>query len=173
MTPVRRALAAAAALIGPALLATGCGSIATTGVVESGHAGTVNLATLPYPDLLYFIAPDGGLVPVTVSDQVRLTPTVVLRMLLAGPGASAREAGLTTELPPPDTKEYIATGITVEGNGKSLKVLLPFAVEPLSERARRQLACTARATARIDSAPQILLVGPDGKEERAVCRTEG
>lgn len=173
MTPVRRAPAAAAALICTALLATGCGSIATTGVVESGRAGTVNLATLPYPDLLYFIAPDGGLVPVTVSDQVRLTPTVVLRMLLAGPGVTAREAGLTTELPAPDNKEYIATGITVENNGKSLKVRLPFPVEPLSERARRQLACTARATAHIDPAPQILLVSPDGKEEHAACEDEG
>ncbi|CAM5623643.1 hypothetical protein SAVIM338S_05868 [Streptomyces avidinii] len=173
MTPSRRALATAAALIGPVLLATGCGSIATTGVVDSGHAGTVNLATLPYPDLLYFVSPDGALVPVTVSDQVRLTPTVVLRMLLAGPGVTAREAGLTTELPAPDTKEYIATGITVEDNSKSIKVRLPFPAGPLSAIARRQLACTARATARVDPAPQIVLVSPDGKEEQAACEAEG
>ncbi|MGW6690622.1 hypothetical protein [Streptomyces sp. NPDC054961] len=169
MNPVRRALAVAAALTGPVLLATGCGSIATTGVVESGSAGTVNLATLPYPDLLYFISPDGGLVPVTVSDQARLTPSVVLRMLLAGPGTTARDAGLTTEIPAPETKEYVPTGITVQDNGKSLRVVLPFPVGPLSDLARRQLACTARATAHIDPAPRILLAGTDGKEEQAAC----
>lgn len=175
MTRVRRA-AAVAALTVPLLLATGCG-IATTGVVESGRAGTVKLATAPDPGLLYFIAPDGALVPVPVSDRVQ-RPDIgfTIGMLLAGPNEAARAAGLTSEVPVPDAKspDVVAKGfargpIEAGSDGKAIRVVLPLPVEPLSGPARRQLACTALAAVSVRPAPEILLVGSDGKEWSAVC----
>lgn len=173
MTRVRRA-AAAAALTVPLLLATGCG-IATTGVVESGSAGTVKLATAPDPGLVYFIAPDGALVPLPVSDRTQRPDLgFSIGMLLEGPSEAAREAGLTTEIPVPDAKspfgaDYIRPAVKSDGDGKTLRVVLPVPVGPLSGPARRQLACTALAAVRTTPAPEILLIGSDGKEQSAVC----
>ncbi|MET9853524.1 hypothetical protein ABZY57_11315 [Streptomyces sp. NPDC006450] len=173
MTRVRKAVAAAALTV-PLLLATGCG-IATTGVVESGRSGTVKLATAPDPGLLYFIAPDGALVPVPVSDRMqRPDAGFTIGVLLEGPSEAAREAGLTTEIPAPDAKnpfgaDYVRAGSTSEGDGKTLRVVLPLPVEPLSGPARRQLACTALAAVRTSPAPEILLVGSDEKEQSAEC----
>ncbi|MFE4259193.1 hypothetical protein [Streptomyces sp. NPDC056883] len=175
MSRVRRAVTAAALTV-PLLLATGCG-IATTGVVESGRAGTVKLATAPDPGLLYFIAPDGALVPLPVSDRVQ-RPDVgfTLGILLEGPSEVAREAGLTTEIPVPgaDSPDPKARGaargpVKVAVDDKTLRVVLPLPVEPLSEPARRQLACTALAAVGVRPAPEILLIGSDGKEQSAVC----
>ncbi|MFE9560861.1 hypothetical protein ACFYM0_07115 [Streptomyces sp. NPDC006487] len=166
----------AAALTVPLLLATGCG-IATTGVVESGRAGTVKLATAPDPGLLYFIAPDGALVPVPVTDRTQ-RPDVgfTIGMLLEGPGEAAREAGLTTEIPVPDVKYWDRMGVARppvtpdgDGDGKPLRVVLPVPVGPLSGPARRQLACTALAAVRTSPPPEILLIGSDGKEQTAAC----
>ncbi|MFI5860551.1 hypothetical protein [Streptomyces sp. NPDC051546] len=189
MTRVRRA-AAAFALTLPLLLATGCG-IATTGVVESGRAGTVKLATAPDPGLLYFIAPGGGLVPLPVSDRMQ-RPDVgfTIGILLEGPSEAAREAGLTTAIPVPDGRipdagvpgagvpevRGSARGpVEVAGDGKTIRLVLPLPVGPLSEPARRQLACTALAAVTVSPAPEILLIGSDGKEQSAVCevRPEG
>lgn len=178
MTRLRKA-AAAAALTVPLLLATGCG-IATTGVVGSGSAGTVKLSTAPDPGLAYFIAPDGALVPVPVSDRMqRPEAGFTIGVLLEGPSEAAREAGLTTEIPVADTKspfgtEYVQT-VKADGDGKTLRVVLPVPVEPLSGPARRQLACTALAAVRTSPAPEILLLGSDGKQRSAVCeiRPEG
>ncbi|MFD5144547.1 hypothetical protein [Streptomyces sp. NPDC058401] len=175
MTRVRRA-AAAFALTLPLLLATGCG-IATTGVVESGRAGTVKLATAPDPGLLYFIAPGGGLVPLPVSDRMQ-RPDVgfTIGMLLEGPSEAAREAGLTTQIPEPDTltpdsKAGARGGVKAAGDGKTLRLYLPLPVGPLSDPARRQLACTALAAVAAGAAPEILLIGSDGKEQSATCET--
>lgn len=164
----------AAALTVPVLLATGCG-IATTGVVESGRAGTVKLATAPDPGLVYFIAPDGALVPLPVSDRTQRPDLgFTIGMLLEGPSEAAREAGLITEIPVPDTKYWDRMGVArpavrSEADGKTLRVVLPVPVEPLSGPARRQLACTALAAVRTSPAPEILLTGSDGKEQSAVC----
>ncbi|MGW1773520.1 hypothetical protein [Streptomyces sp. NPDC002104] len=174
MTRVRRA-AAAAALTVPLLLATGCG-IATTGVVESGRAGTVKLATAPDPGLLYFIAPGGALVPVPVSDRMQ-RPDIgfTIQVLLEGPGEAAREAGLTTEIPAPDRTadgtDRARAAVTSDGDGKTLRVALPLPVEPLSGAALRQLACTALAAAHTSPAPEVLLTGTDSRERRAECVT--
>lgn len=173
MTRVRKAVAAAALTV-PLLLATGCG-IATTGVVESGRAGTVKLATAADPGLVYFIAPDGALVPVPVSDRTQ-RPDVgfTIGMLMEGLSEAAREAGLTTEVPAADARnpfgtDYVQAGIKTDGDGKTLRVVLPVPVEPLSGPARRQLACTALAAVRTSPAPEILLIGSDEKERSAVC----
>ncbi|MFJ7271673.1 hypothetical protein ACIQV3_34370 [Streptomyces sp. NPDC099050] len=172
MTRVRRA---AAALTLPLLLATGCG-IATTGVVESGRAGTVKLATAPDPGLLYFIAPDGALVPVPVSDRMQ-RPDIgfTIGVLLQGPGEAAREAGLTTELPEAQRStggtDHVRAAVKADGDGKTLRVVLPIPVEPLSGAALRQLACTALAAAHGSPAPEILLIGTESKERRAECVT--
>ncbi|MCX5403629.1 hypothetical protein OHA37_06990 [Streptomyces sp. NBC_00335] len=173
MTRVRKAVAAAALTV-PLLLATGCG-IATSGVVESGRAGTVKLATAPDPGLLYFIAPDGALVPVPVSDRMQRSDAgFTIGELLEGPNEAAREAGLTSEIPVPDAKnpfgpDYARAGVKSFGDGKTLRVVLPVPVEPLSGPARRQLACTALAAVTTRPAPEILLIGSDGKEQNAVC----
>lgn len=175
MSRVRRAVTAAALTV-PLLLATGCG-IATTGVVESGRAGTVKLATAPDPGLLYFIAPDGALVPLPVSDRAQ-RPDIgfTIGMLLEGPSEVAREAGLTTEIPVPDVNspdakfKGLARGpVKVGGDDKTIRVVLPLPVEPLSGPARRQLACTALQAVSVRPAPEILLIGSDGKERSAVC----
>ncbi|MFE4791533.1 hypothetical protein ACFRNK_29000 [Streptomyces sp. NPDC056756] len=171
--------ATAAALTVPLLLATGCG-IATSGVVESGRAGTVKLATATDPGLLYFLAPDGALVPVPVSDRMQ-RPDVgfTIGVLLEGPSAAVREAGLTTEVPAPEAKSPDAKSPEAIGNawrpvkvaddGTTVRVVLPLPVAPLSGPARRQLACTALAAVLVRPAPQILLIGSDGKEEPATC----
>ncbi|MER5485707.1 hypothetical protein ABT024_21155 [Streptomyces sp. NPDC002812] len=181
MSRLRRAVTAAVLTV-PLLLATGCG-IATTGVVESGRAGTVKLATAPDPGLLYFIAPDGALVPVPATDRVpRPDVGFTIGMLLEGPGEVAQEAGLTTEIPVPDVNspdskaKGMARGpVKVAADDKTLRVVLPLPVEPLSGPARRQLACTALQSVSVRPAPEILLVGSDGKEQSAVCqvRPEG
>ncbi|WP_327303491.1 hypothetical protein OG730_07655 [Streptomyces sp. NBC_01298] len=175
MTRVRKAVAAAALTV-PLVLATGCG-IATTGVVDSGRAGTVKLATATDPGLLYFIAPDGALVPVPVSDRMRWPDLgFTIGLLLEGPPEAAREAGLTTEIPVPPSKSpagagYVRAAVTSDGDGKTLRVVVPIAVEPLSGAALRQLACTALAAAHTTPAPEILFMGTESKERRAVCET--
>lgn len=183
MNRVRKAVAATALTV-PLLLATGCG-IATTGVVESGRAGTVKLATAPDPGLLYFLAPDGALVPVPVSDRMqRPDAGFTIELLLEGPSETAREAGLTTEIPAPNPEVPITEvpdgkapdrrgsprGVTnLSPDGKTLRVVLPIPVEPLSEPARRQLACTALAAVSTSPAPEVILVGTELKEQRAEC----
>ncbi|MCY0937086.1 hypothetical protein [Streptomyces sp. H34-S4] len=168
-----RTTVAAAALTVPLLLATGCG-IATTGVIESGSAGTVKLATAPDPGLLYFIAPGGALVPVPVSDRMQ-RPDIgfTIGMLLEGPNEAAREAGLTTEIPALGTRAGTYPFAKFDGtDGKPVEVRLPIPVGPLSGPARRQLACTAIAAVHTSATPDVLLVGPDGEERRATCQVE-
>ncbi|WP_328301593.1 hypothetical protein OG389_30080 [Streptomyces sp. NBC_00435] len=167
MNPVRKALAAAA-LIGPLLLATGCG-IATTGVVESGRAGTVGLTTEPDPELMYFISPGGGLIPVLPSGPANRARGNALMALLLGPNDTAREAGLTTQLPPPDAKTLGKTQLIIGDDGRSLRINLPFPIKPLSALARRQLACTAVSAVRISPAPTILLIDPERQQEQVSC----
>ncbi|MFD6885221.1 hypothetical protein [Streptomyces sp. NPDC059957] len=171
---MNRVRKAAAALTVPLLLATGCG-IATTGVVESGSAGTVKLATAPDPGLVYFIAPDGALVPLPVSDRTQRPDLgFSIGMLLEGPSEAAREAGLTTAIPAADPKnpfgaEYVRSGVKSDGDGKTLRVVLPIPAEPLSGPALRQLACTALAAVRTSPAPEIIIIGSDEKQRSAVC----
>ncbi|MGW6705951.1 hypothetical protein ACWGDE_13825 [Streptomyces sp. NPDC054956] len=170
MKPVRKAAAVVAALIGPLLLSTGCGSIATTGVVESGRAGTVRIATGPETGMVYFLAPEGGLVPLMLPEgPTHPSPNYLLTKLLAGPDSTAQEAGLTSEIPPVDTKLASKFGLTVGDDGTTIKIRLPFPVEPLSTAARRQLACTAVAAVRISPAPAVTLLDPEGKQTRAEC----
>ncbi|MBT2451941.1 hypothetical protein J7F03_33755 [Streptomyces sp. ISL-43] len=169
MRPVRTA-AAAAALIGPLLLATGCGSIATTGVVESGRAGTVKLATGPETGIVYFVPPEGGLVPVALLDgPSHPSPNYLITRLLAGPDSAAQEVGLTSALPAVETKRVVATWLTISDDGTSVQIKLPFPVGPLSATARRQVACTALAGVRITPTPEVTLTDAEGKEERADC----
>ncbi|MFD9306544.1 hypothetical protein ACFWCB_28445 [Streptomyces sp. NPDC060048] len=169
MNPARAA-AAATALIGPLLLSTGCGSIATTGVVESGRAGTVRLAAGPETGMVYFVPPGGGIAPVMLlSGPSHPSPNYLLSRLLAGPDTATQEAGLTTELPGVDNKMMLQAGITIGDDGSSVKVKLPFPIGPLSATARRQVACTALAGVRVSPAPQVTLVDPEGKQERVEC----
>ncbi|WP_330299381.1 hypothetical protein [Streptomyces sp. NBC_00503] len=168
MTGLRTA-AAAAALLGPLLLATGCG-IATTGVVESGGAGTMNVGG-PQSALVYFLSPEGALRPVTVTDLPQTSVSATLATLLNGPNDTARAAGLTTELPAPDSKGF-AEGVIKFGvgdNGKDVRVVLPFPIAPLSALARRQVACTVDSAVSRTPEPEILLVGSEGKQERVAC----
>ncbi|MFE2285417.1 hypothetical protein ACFXDJ_14725 [Streptomyces sp. NPDC059443] len=160
---------AAAAMLGPLLLATGCG-IATTGVVESGGAGTMNVGG-PQSTLVYFVSPEGVLMPVTVTDMPQTSVSATLATLLAGPNETARAAGLTTELPASDSREF-AEGVIKFGfgdNGHDVRVVLPFPVAPLSDLARRQVACTVAAAVHRTPTPETVLVGSDGKQETVTC----
>lgn len=166
-----RTAVVAAALTGPLLLSTGCG-IATTGVVESGRPGTVKLAAGPDPGLAYFLTPEGVLVPVVLNDgPVSPSPGYALTRLLAGPDATARAAGLTTELPSMDNKLYEKFGVTMADSGTTFEITLPFPVEPLSAAARRQLACTTVSALGVTPPPQVVLVDAQGKRKNAECES--
>ncbi|AWZ06663.1 MULTISPECIES: hypothetical protein [unclassified Streptomyces] len=170
MTRLGTAAAAAAALIVPLLFATGCGSIATTGVVESGSAATVKLAFGEETGLVYFVTPEGGIVPVAIPDgPSHPSPNYLISRLLAGPDETAREAGLTSSLPPADANMNGKSALTFTDNGAGIQVKLPYPVDPLSEPARRQVACTAVAAVRITPAPQVTLIDAAGKKQRAQC----
>lgn len=168
MTRLRTA-AAAAVLLGPLLLATGCG-IATTGVVESGGAGTMNVGG-PQSALVYFLSPEGTLMPVTVTDLPQTSVSATLSTLLAGPNETARAAGLRTELPAPESREF-ADGVIKFGvgdNGHDVRVVLPFPTTSLPTLARRQVACTVDSAVRRTPEPKMVLVGSDGKQVEVTC----
>ncbi|MFF4836015.1 hypothetical protein [Streptomyces sp. NPDC001315] len=146
-----------------AALLTGCG-VQETGVVEAGGPATV--IVFPASDqrmLLFFLASDGRLTPVTrlsaadvpanaKQEWVRKT----LAALFAGPSASERAAGLHTGLP--------EEGAEMELNSTSttLTILLPLPVRPLAKTALRQLVCTAAYAAGGDGTAEVTIAGDDG-----------
>ncbi|MER5629636.1 hypothetical protein [Streptomyces nitrosporeus] len=157
--PARRVRLLAAGLL---LLATGCG-IRATGVVEVGGAAEVQVSGGgPQDTVLYFVHA-GGLMPVVrqveplggdPSGTVR-TEEKVLAMLLAGPDAREREAGLRTELP---SGSGVVSLDLVE-NGVLVRLGRP--VTGLSGLARRQLVCTAAEALVSGGGEPVTVVGTD------------
>ncbi|MFE2169510.1 GerMN domain-containing protein [Streptomyces sp. NPDC059447] len=146
MTRVRAA-AAATALLGPLLLAglAGCG-IKPTGPVDSGSAATVLVAGPEGFSMLYFLGPDGRLVPSPQRDVPKVPPVELLNRLLDGPGQREREAGLTSEVPSLHGKRVDVPAIS-STSPDVMTVQLPFDVEDLTPNARLQLVCTLGSTA--------------------------
>lgn len=175
MSPVRPA--AAAALTGTLLLATGCG-IATTGVIEAGPPGTVKVATPPTGSLLYFLSPEDHLVPVMFMDRsersdsydpLRVGPDSLIDLLAGGPDEAARAAGLRTELPAGSEWPKAEDPRMFFTDSQSVRVELPITVKPLSVAARLQLVCTVVSAVRTGPETEVLLGGPDGRLDPMRC----
>ncbi|MFF1408968.1 hypothetical protein ACFVX6_04070 [Streptomyces sp. NPDC058289] len=166
--------AAAAALIGTLLLATGCG-IATTGVIEAGPPGTVKMPTPPTSSLLYFVSPEDRLVPVVFADQsdtsdrLEARPSSLIDLLAGGPDAAARAAGLRTELPARSTWPKAEQPRMFSTDSQSVRVELPIEVKSLSTVARLQLVCTAVSAVRTGPETEVVLSGPDGRLDPMRC----
>ncbi|MEU6310841.1 hypothetical protein [Streptomyces sp. NPDC047014] len=165
-----RGIRSAAALAGCALLLTGCG-IKTTGVIESGHAAKVQV-----PDgsgaTLYYVSKDGRLVPTPFGFAgYTVSPAILVRLLMEGPRDAARQAGLTTELPPLPNERTDGFGATPYSPEQGIRVRLPIPVAGLSETARLQIVCTVAVSAVKDVVTQVTLQGTDTTLPAAECRT--
>lgn len=165
--------ATAAALAGCALLLAGCG-IKPTGVIESGHAAMVEVPGTDGP-VLYFVSREGDrLVPTPVfADGYRMQPTPLLQMLLAGPAGRAREAGLTTALPPHGDPRLGSVVITGSEGDEAVTAQLPFKVGDLSDLARGQLVCTLAFAAAPGTLNRVTLRGTDTALNPADCELAG
>ncbi|MFD9406926.1 GerMN domain-containing protein [Streptomyces sp. NPDC059989] len=161
--------AAAATLAGCALLLAGCG-IKPTGVIESGHAATVEVPGAGGP-VLYFVSREGDrLVPAPVfSDGYRMEAASLLQMLLAGPAGRAREAGLTTALPPPGDARQASVAFAEPADSELVTAQLPFKVGDLSELARGQLVCTLAFAGAPGTLNRVTLRGTDTALSPAEC----
>ncbi|MDK9494985.1 hypothetical protein QEZ40_004418 [Streptomyces katrae] len=169
MSRTRALAASAAAVLGPALLLTGCG-IKPTGVVESGAAAKVAVAAPARTSMAYFVTPEARLVPAPQPEHTRDGPRGSLTGLLAGPGAAELEAGLGTRLPAvdPAALEQIGVGFTARDR---VEARLPFPVADLDPIARRQLVCSALST--LAPAFDVVLRGTDTALEAARCELGG
>ncbi|MEY2230697.1 MULTISPECIES: hypothetical protein [Streptomyces] len=164
-----RAAAATAALVGCALLLTGCG-IKRTGVIDSGHAATVKVSGSK-GNFLYFVSKEGDRLvptPFSVPEGYNLNPVVLLRLLLDGPRGRAGEVGLTTALPrlPDGAEEQLAVSPYAHDG---TRVRVPFAVGNLSDLARMQLVCTIGASVVTDTLSPVSLQGSDTTLPAADC----
>ncbi|WP_267244431.1 hypothetical protein [Streptomyces sp. PR69] len=173
---LRRAVVASAAV-----LLAGCG-VQGTGVVEAGGPATIEV----YPDeeyrlLLFFVGPEGHLVPVARSADSDLSDRKELRVaqeaigksltaLTAGPLPHEQETGLDSALPPPPVGPMRV--LPSSGFPGRVEIRAPFAVRGLPENAVRQLVCTAAYAADTEGAAEVLLTGPDGKLPAARCGEE-
>ncbi|MGP3689284.1 hypothetical protein ACTVZO_32060 [Streptomyces sp. IBSNAI002] len=169
-TRTRAAAAAAAALLGPLLLA-GCG-IKPTGPVDSGSAATVDV---PVPDgsaVLYFVSPEGHLVPSPQRDVPTLAPLQALTRLLDGPGERELAAGLTTQVPSVHGRR-LDTSVVTFPTRDVMRVQLPFAAADLTPTARRQLVCTLVTTGGRGDRFTVALKGTDAALDLEPAACEG
>lgn len=182
---MRARLRAAAALA--ALLPLAACGIQETDVIGAGGGATVDvLPARQIRMLLFFLSPDGLLMPVprVVGDSgfgggyeggqrgpdgaeesapPSTEKTVVA--LLSGPTPSERRAGLGNEpsLPEPTTR------ISVTASGGRVEFALTAPLADLTERAAQQLVCTvAYAESDTGSVP-VTLRGTDGTRAPARC----
>ncbi|GAA2637750.1 MULTISPECIES: hypothetical protein [Streptomyces] len=161
--------AAAAVLVGCALLLTGCG-IKRTGVIDSGHAATVKVPG-GNSTVLYFLSKEGDRLvpsPITGFEGHHINPVVLVSLLLNGPRGRAGEVGLTTGLPRITDRmdeELAVSPYSHEG----VTVRLPFAVGNLPAPARMQLVCTVGLSAVPDTVSPVTLQGTDTTLAPADC----
>ncbi|MGY0057459.1 hypothetical protein ACWY4P_12980 [Streptomyces sp. LZ34] len=165
---------AAATCVAAAALLTGCG-VRQSDVIEAGGPATVTV--FPAAEqrlLLFFVSPEGRLTPVSrgifLDQDGKYAGPVpgqkVLSVLLAGPSAEARAAGLHTELP------RAAKGLGFVGMKSSpnqVLVSVPFAVRDLKKTAVRQLVCTAAYAGGDDGTAEVIIAGDDGRLPSAHC----
>ncbi|MFJ3924585.1 hypothetical protein [Streptomyces sp. NPDC090022] len=160
------ATAVAVALAGALL--SGCG-IKPTSAVEAGAPATVSVPVGPETAFVYFLSPEGRLMPAARRSTLPMPASEVLYRLLRGPTDEDRAAGLHTELPPVDTVAGASWGVeTIDP--ATMRVRLYFPVGPLSWPARRQLVCTVAHAARPGQDTEVVLTGPDGDLDAERCR---
>ncbi|MDW6059121.1 hypothetical protein SAZ11_15165 [Streptomyces sp. FXJ1.4098] len=152
-----------------AALLTGCG-VRQSDVVEAGGPATVTV--LPDAEqrvLLFFVSSGGRLTPVSMGfflseeGEYVVPGDKVLTMLLAGPSADARAAGLHTELPR-------STGfVEVKSAPDQVFVRVSIAVRGLNKTAVRQLVCTAAYVDGGDGDAEVIIAGDDGRLPAVHC----
>ncbi|MFD4247242.1 hypothetical protein ACFWP3_37490 [Streptomyces sp. NPDC058525] len=155
--PRTRAAAAAAALLSPLLLA-GCG-IKPTAPVDSGASASVAVSGPENSAVLYFVSPDGLLVPSPQRDVPTLAPVQALNRLLEGPGDVERAAGLTTQVPPTHGKRLDSSAVSFWHG--VMRVQLPFPAADLTPLARRQIVCSVLTTGVPSEPLTVALKGTD------------
>ncbi|GAA1373722.1 hypothetical protein [Streptomyces beijiangensis] len=137
------------------LLAGGCG-IRSTDVVEVGAPATAQIGTPGREGpTLYFQGPD-GLMPVVRPYGEEVGPGKVFAMLMAGPTAAERVAGLRTELP-----SFQGFSELMRSQGGVL-IRLHGPVRGLSAVARQQLVCTAAHFGGKSGITTVRINGTDG-----------
>ncbi|ADI06063.1 hypothetical protein SBI_02942 [Streptomyces bingchenggensis BCW-1] len=150
---------------------TGCG-VRQSDVIEAGGPATVTV----FPDaeqrvLLFFVSSEGRLTPVSggvFMDRKgeydgKVPGEVALMMLLGGPSATARAAGLHTELP------RSAGHIGMKSGTDQVSVRVPIAVRGLGKTAVRQLVCTAAYAEGGDGTAEVTVAGDDGRLPAMHC----
>lgn len=194
MRRTARRLAALAALIPLA----GCGmGIQPTDVIEAGGPATIDV--LPAREarlLLFFLTPDGTLVPVprflddgsawggqydlgpeaargtsgpdsaTGAERVPPAAAKTVAALLDGPNAREREAGLHNA---PTLPERAGVEITIFGGVIDAAVDVPLA--GVDDLGLRQLVCTVAYAEDEWGRPPVRLSGTDGPRPQASCDT--
>ncbi|WP_151771119.1 hypothetical protein [Streptomyces abyssomicinicus] len=178
-----RARLRAAAALAALLPFTACG-IQETDVIGAGGGATVDvLPARQIRMLLFFLSPDGRLMPSprTVGggggfDDGRQAPESAVETappsvektvaaLLGGPTPQERRAGMDNEpsLPGPRTRVDVA----VSGGGVELGLAAPL--DGLTERAARQLVCTVAYAESAAGGVPVTLRGTDGTRAPARC----
>lgn len=164
-----RLVATATALLSPMLLA-GCG-IKPTGVIDSGTAATVVVPAPGAASLVYFVSPEGRLVPFPLKDTPPMPAYQVVNRLLEGPGPEERAAGLSTQLPSISGKR-LDPAVVEYSERQTLSVRLPFHVGDLTPTAHRQLVCSIASTASPRERLMVAVQGTDGSSlDPAGCDT--
>ncbi|WP_137989493.1 hypothetical protein [Streptomyces vilmorinianum] len=188
------------ALLAGALALTGCG-IQQTDVVEAG--GPATIAVIPVQDsrfLLFYVDADGRLTPVardmggpfggsegyepgsgTVLPTSPLGSGIIapkaLTVLLHGPNAAERAAGLHSRLPEPSAWKHAKEGpllsqepVRTAANGEhTLRISLNLPLGDLEGTAIRQLVCTAAYAEETDGRVSVVLSGPGGELPAQRC----
>ena len=173
----------------PLLLLTGCG-IQKSDVVEAGGPATVTVhPTGDVRMLLFFVGPNGRLMPVSrdfglavgpdgessVIDSAgrvirpthpagggyRIAPAKVLATLLEGPETDERDAGLTTRLDLHGAgRPHVESEPAADG-GSLLRLSLATRVHDLDPLAHQQLVCTTAFAEGLGNATPVLVSGTD------------
>ncbi|MDX2297895.1 MULTISPECIES: hypothetical protein [Streptomyces] len=195
-----RRRAGLAALLAAALpLLGGCG-IQGSDVVEAGEAPTVNVQPVPEGRmLLYFLGPDGELMPVARDVGLSFVPVpetthpgseqgsepdhIARREIdLSHPNVRglATVKVLSALLAGPGGAELQA-GLTTElpasrepirvesEDAGGIRLQTPYLVQELSERAVAQLVCTAAFAVDRAGAREVTVAGPDGTLPPTAC----
>ncbi|MDH6224849.1 hypothetical protein [Streptomyces sp. MJP52] len=176
-----RARLRAAAALAALLPLTACG-IQETDVIEAGGGATIDvLPARQVGMILFFLSPDGLLMPSSRSADYEgadggqqwpdgtgaAAPSVeeTVSALLGGPVPPERSAGMDNDpsLPGPGTR------VEVTVSDGSLELHLAAPLDGLSERAERQLVCTAAYAERAAGSAPVALRGTDGTRAPARC----
>lgn len=167
MTRAKAVSTAAAAALAGTLLLSACG-IRPTGVIGSGEAAHVKVPGAEVASTLYFISPEGRLIPSPQSEPLRVPPAQLLTRLLEGPDSREREAGITTALPRV-TGKRIGSSVVSYSERDVLAIKLAFKVGDLTPLARSQLVCTLASTGSPGVKIKVALAGTDTSLGAARC----